>query len=89
MGNEIRVLFILNLHDDSPRPAMQAGKFAFVKGVGYMSRKRQIDRRFLHGWLHFDSIFLQIIISPILSNTNSAIAVNSALFLTHEIMPVA
>lgn len=70
----------LNLHDDSPRPAMRAEKFAFVKGVGYMSRKRQIDRRFLHGRLHCDSIFLQINISPIFSNTNSAIAVTQCAF---------
>ena len=38
------VLFILNVHDD----ARGHWKICICQGVGYMSRKRRIDSRFLY-----------------------------------------
>lgn len=82
-SNDIRVVSILNVHDEIPRLATRAEKNCICQGVGYMSRKRQIDRRFLHRWLHCDSIFVQMIISSIFSKTNFAKAVTSAQLFTH------
>lgn len=72
------LLLMLNVHDDTRGHVTPVEKIAFVMAFGGMSRKRQIDGRFcISSGCIVTRFFCTSSLSPIFTNTNSAIAVTS------------